>query len=70
MALTIVPMWSVGTFRPRFYEHGFLVSGGTFTTIDVPGSLATLVTGINDKGELVGLWFDSNATHTFLASRH
>ena len=54
----------------QHHFHGFVLSGGTFMTIDVPGSLATLVTGINNNGELVGLWFDSSATHGFLASHH
>src|SRR2546427_9879475 len=34
--------------------HGFLLRGGTFTTIDPPGSLGTLALGINDQGDIVG----------------
>jgi probable HAF family extracellular repeat protein len=34
--------------------HGFLLSGGTYTTIDYPGSSGTLVTGMNDNGQIVG----------------
>jgi len=38
--------------------HGFLYSGGTFTTLDVPGSLLTQAFGINDSGEIVGRFVD------------
>ena len=50
--------------------HGFVLSSGKFTTIDVPGSLATVVVGINNKGELAGYWYDVNAIHAFIAIRH
>ncbi len=44
------------------YEHGYERSGGTFTTIDVPfpGALGTFPYGINNSGEIVGGWRDSN----------
>jgi hypothetical protein len=42
-------------------QHGFLLSGGQFTTIDVPGALAgvagtlpTVARGISPTGEIVG----------------
>ena len=47
-------------------EHGYLYANGTFTTIDVPGSLAGLpddvkleteVNGINPAGDMVGDYF-------------
>ncbi len=35
--------------------HGFLDSGGSFTTIDVPGSTkGTIAAGINNAGQIVG----------------
>ena len=34
--------------------HGFLYSGGTFTTIDYPGSGDTNLWGINNYGDIVG----------------
>jgi uncharacterized membrane protein len=52
----------VGSYYPEAgnvdVSHGFLYSGGTYTTIDVPGSIpgTTLVTGINDRGEIVGTY--------------
>ena len=33
---------------------GYLYSGGTFTTIGVPGATSTSVSGINDAGQIVG----------------
>jgi uncharacterized membrane protein len=37
--------------------HGFLLSKGTFTTIDVPGAgLLSEANGINDAGVIVGIW--------------
>jgi probable HAF family extracellular repeat protein len=34
--------------------HGFLLSGGSFTTIDPPGSMQTIALGINNAGQIVG----------------
>jgi hypothetical protein len=49
--------------------HGFLYSGGTYTTLNDPlATNGTDVTGINDAGEIVGYYFDiSGAYHGFLA---
>ena len=38
--------------------HGFFLSGGTYTTYDVPGESATEVTGINNAADFVGTYFD------------
>ena len=48
--------------------HGFLrAPDGAFTTIDIPGATATALTGINDHGQMVGLYVDANgAPHVFL----
>jgi len=35
-------------------QHGFLLSAGQFTTIDVPGSGSTSASGINPSGDIVG----------------
>lgn len=35
-------------------QHGFLLSGGQFTNIDVPGALATVARGISPTGDIVG----------------
>jgi len=42
--------------------HGFLDVNGAFTTIDVPGSHFTLLYGINNSGQIVGV--DSLVTTT------
>jgi probable HAF family extracellular repeat protein len=52
------------------FFHGFVYSGGTFTTLDNPlGVGGTSLTGINDAGEIVGLYGDDVGTHGFLYSR-
>ena len=45
--------------------HGFLLANGVngpLTRIDVPGALATGATGINDRGQVVGLYANPAAT--------
>jgi probable HAF family extracellular repeat protein len=47
--------------------HGFLDTNGTFTTIDFPGAGAADATGINDHGQIVGVYgADLQATQYFL----
>jgi hypothetical protein len=36
-------------------EHGFFLSGGTYTQYDVPGVTNTAVNGINNVGDFVGI---------------
>ena len=43
-------------------DHGFFLSGGTFTEYDVPGALSTDVLGINDAGDFTGTFSDDNGT--------
>ena len=40
--------------------HGFLLSTGTYTTIDPPGAKGSLAFGINEYGDLVGAYVDTN----------
>lgn len=41
-------------------EHGFLLQGGSVTTIDVPGAVgATQAEGINDQVQVTGTYFDA-----------
>jgi uncharacterized membrane protein len=42
--------------------HGYELSGGKYTTLDVPftGAIATFAYGINNSGEVVGGWIDSD----------
>jgi probable HAF family extracellular repeat protein len=47
--------------------HGFLLADGMFTVIDVPGAANTEASGINDRGQIVGVFFDaSGAAHGFV----
>jgi hypothetical protein len=40
--------------------HGFLDSGGVFTTLDPTGSTATTINGISNSGTVVGFYVDAN----------
>jgi uncharacterized membrane protein len=42
---------------------------GHFTTIDVPGAIATKVGEVNNRGEIVGAYSDGAAVHAFLRDR-
>ena len=47
-------------------DDGFMYAKGKFTAISFPKSIGTQPTGINDKGEVVGLYLDSaNVQHGF-----
>jgi probable HAF family extracellular repeat protein len=49
-------------------QHGFLYSGGKYTTIDDPlGTVDTAAFGINDAGQIAGYYQDSSGQHGFLA---
>jgi uncharacterized membrane protein len=49
----------VGSFSDSSGLHGFLESGGVYSTLDYPGASFTLPEGINNQGEVVGVFFDS-----------
>src|SRR5215472_13788155 len=57
----------VGSFEDAtFRTHGFLKDGATFTTIDVPGATGiTLAFGINDAGQIVGVFSDARGATAF-----
>ncbi len=51
--------------------HGFVVTGASYTTLDVPGALpgSTFAYGINNKGQVVGSYSDTAYNqHGFLLS--
>jgi hypothetical protein len=49
----------VGEYTDRFdHLHGFVVHSGGFQTINFPGTLDTVVEGINDFGDMVGFFVD------------
>ena len=56
-------------YKPDGSHHGFLLQGGTFSSIDVPGASLTDVTWINDRGEIVGSYNEGAANHGFLLSK-
>ena len=57
-------------FAEDISQHGFLLSKGKFTTIDVPGAGATVAADINPRGDIVGCYQDSSFnTHGFLLSK-
>src|SRR5260370_18708159 len=67
----------VGFFTNSTGTHGFLDIGGSFTQLDVPGAIvgdATLGTGgpaasgINNAGQIAGVFVNSTGEHGFLAT--
>jgi hypothetical protein len=48
------------------FVHSFLLSGGTFTEYDVPGTVQTNLLGLNDVGDLTGA-FDPDGSGIFQA---
>ena len=54
--------------NPSSNTHGFLLSGGNYTTLDFPGALATLAAGVNSADRVVGVYFDAvgGGVHGFL----
>jgi len=52
-------------------NHGFLLSDGQLTRIDVAGATATELTAINARGDMVGGYTDASAkVHSFLLEGH
>src|SRR5262245_11772679 len=62
----------VGVYRAANVFHGFLLSGGTYTTVDDPSAsgtgLGTFAQGINDAGQIVGHYDDGRTERGFLLS--
>src|SRR5262249_20311045 len=59
----------VGYYNANLQSHGVLLSGGRYTTLDVPGSTLTFAYGINDAGQIVGTYIDAaGGQHGFLAT--
>jgi uncharacterized membrane protein len=47
--------------------HGFVLSGGAFIPLDVPGAAGTVPFAINDQGTVVGGYTDANlSVHGFV----
>ena len=60
----------VGFYEASGVVHGFLLSGGTYTTIDPLGATSTTAQSINNMGQIVGSYRDSAGPnpHGFLLS--
>src|SRR4029077_10843950 len=57
----------VGYIENNSGFHGFLYDSGAFTHLNVRGASGTLVSGINDSGEVVGVWVgSSNVSYGFI----
>ena len=51
-------------------RHGFVWDGGRLTRFDVPGSVATVPFGVNDRGEITGGYADETGQrHGFVLER-
>ncbi len=60
----------VGDYASRdANDHGFFLSGGTFTEYDIPGALSTDVFGINDAGDFTGTFSNDDVTQQAFISR-
>ena len=56
----------VGYYEP-FSAIGFVYRNRVFQALSFPGSIITVATGVNAKGEVVGYFLDrSDVTHGFL----
>jgi uncharacterized membrane protein len=63
----IVGNWDNDLF---FNFHGFLLTGGEFTTLDYPGAIGELggsnPTGINASGQICGVFVDADGSHGYV----
>src|SRR5260221_8574541 len=54
----------VGTYADASGVHGFLLSGGSYTTPDAPlAPQYTITQGINGAGPIVGIYFSKHFRH-------
>jgi len=59
----------VGYYQNGSGNHGFLLSGGIYTTLDDPSAtLGTIAQGINSLGQIVGFYDNASGNHGFLLS--
>lgn len=59
----------VGVYNVGAATHGFLLSGGVYTTLDNPlATGGTFAYGINDAGQIAGTYINASGTHGFLYS--
>jgi uncharacterized membrane protein len=59
----------VGVYVDADGQHGFVLTNGVYTKVDVPGSTATAINSINAQGQIVGSYDDKNgSTHGFVGT--
>jgi hypothetical protein len=59
----------VGYWDDASTSHGFLISGGTYTSFDYPGAVFTIADAINNHGEITGFYADTSGVyHGFMLS--
>jgi hypothetical protein len=59
----------VGTWEDATTQHGFQLSGATYTSFDYPSAVSTAAMSVNNPGEIVGAYTDlSGVTHGFTLS--
>src|SRR5260221_11799209 len=57
----------VGTYADASGVHGFLLSGGSYTTLDAPlAPQYTISQGINGPGQIVGVFLNHHLHHALL----
>src|SRR5260370_410350 len=57
----------VGTYADASGVHGFLLSGGSYTTLHAPfAPQYTIAQGINGAGQIVGIYFSNHFDHARL----
>jgi uncharacterized membrane protein len=57
----------VGRYTVNGVTHGFLLSGGQFSSFDYPGATLTGATAISPNGDIVGRYSDANnVLHGFI----
>ena len=62
----VLPLYNEFNVYP---EQGFLLSGGNYLTLDIPGATTSYAAGINDSGQIVGTaGTDNGAFHSFIGS--
>jgi uncharacterized membrane protein len=59
-----------GYVRADGTGQAFVLDRGRYTTVDIPGALASGLSGINDRGQLLGVYLDpGGAPHGYLLDR-
>lgn len=68
----VVGWGSSGVLGGPGSEVGFLMDGkhGLVTILEYPGATKTRANGINDRGDIVGQYNDSDGLHAFLRDKH